>query len=81
MYHDVASYPGLLIPVFVGYSTNAGEGQVKLIMCSVMEHWVDVWRSGTFHLYSSKVASEPKKRHQDYLMSSAQSFYGPGCNW
>ena len=39
-----------------------------------------MWRSGTFLLYSSKAASEPKKHRQDYLMSSAQSFYGPGCN-
>ena len=37
----------------------------------------DVWRSGTFFLYICKVASESKKRHQDCLMSSTQSFYGP----
>ena len=37
----------------------------------------DMWRSGTFLLYSCKAASESKKRRQDCLMSSAQSFYGP----
>jgi len=39
--------------------------------------YLDVWRSGTFLLYSCKAASESKKRHQDSLMSSAQSFYRP----
>ena len=38
----VASYPGLLAPVFVACSTNAGEGLVKL--------------SHTFLLYSCKAA-------------------------
>jgi len=43
---------------------NVGEGLVKLIMCNdVPGRWVNVWRSGTFLLYSCKVASsEPKKR-------------------
>jgi len=44
--HCIATYPGLLTPAFVACSTNAGEGLVKL----------DVWRSGTFLLYSCKVA-------------------------
>ena len=39
--------------------------------------YLDVWRSGTFLLYSCKAASESKKCHQDCLMSSAQSFYVP----
>ena len=49
--HDsyLALYPGLLTSVFVAYSTNVGEGLVKLITCSdVPGHLVDVWRSGTF---------------------------------
>ena len=37
--------------------------------------YLDVWRSGTFLLYSC--LSEPKKHCQDYLMSSAQLFYSP----
>jgi len=36
--------------------------------------YLDMWRSGTFLLYS---LSESKKRRQDCLMLSAQSFYGP----
>jgi len=27
MYRDIASYRGLLTPVFVGYSTNAGKAR------------------------------------------------------
>jgi len=51
----VATYPGLLTPLFVACSTNAGEGLVRLIMCSdIPGRWVDVWRSGTF--------SEKKRR-------------------
>ena len=43
----LASYPGLLTPVFVTCSTNVGEG--LMIMCSdIPGHWVDVWRSGSF---------------------------------
>ena len=51
----VASYPGLLAPAFVACSTNAGEGLVKL--SHVQWHtYLDVWRSGTFLLYSCKAA-------------------------
>jgi len=75
---QLVSYLGLLIPVFVTCSTNYGGRPGKLITCNeVLRHWVDVWRSGTFFLYSCKVASEPKKRCQDCLMLSAQLFYGP----
>ena len=49
----VTSYPGLLAPVFVACSTNAGEGLVKL---SHAMTYLDVWRSGTFLLYSYKSA-------------------------
>ena len=69
----LASYPGLLTPAFVACSTNAGGGLVKLV--TVMTY-LEVWRSGTFFLYSCKAASESKKRRQDCLMVSAQSFYG-----
>ena len=69
----LASYPSLLTPAFIACSTNVGEGLVKLITCSdVPGHWVNVWKSGTFLLYSSKWLSEPKKHCQDYLMLSAQ---------
>lgn len=34
---DVASYPGLLTAVFVACSTSAGEGLVKLVMCSDLD--------------------------------------------
>ena len=37
------------------------------------------WNSGTF-CTAVKQLSEPKKRHQDCLMASAQSFYGL-CLW
>ena len=50
----LASYPGLLTPAFVACSTNAGEGLVKLVKCA--RTYLDVWRSGTFILYSCKVA-------------------------
>ena len=53
----VALYPGLLTPSFVACGTNAGKGLAKLIMCKdIPGCWVDVWRSGTFLLYSCKVA-------------------------
>ena len=53
----LASYPGLLTPAFVARSTNAGEGLVKLIMCNdIPGHWVNMWRSSTFLLYSCKAA-------------------------
>ena len=48
---SLASYPGLLTPAFVAYSTNAGEGLVKLviILCrDISGHWVVVWRRSTF---------------------------------
>ena len=39
----LASYPGLLTPVFVACSINTGESLVKLIMCSdIPGCWVDV---------------------------------------
>jgi len=45
----LASYPGLLTPVFVACSTNTGEGLVEVITRNdVPGRWVDVWRSGTF---------------------------------
>ena len=50
----IALFPGLLTPAFVACSTNAG---VLLVTCSdVHGRWVDVWRSGTFFLYSSGTA-------------------------
>ena len=48
-----ASYPGLLAPAFVTCSTNTGEGLVKL---SRGMTYLDMWRSGTFLLYSCKAA-------------------------
>ena len=44
----------LFAPGFVTWSsTNVGEGLVKLVVSNdVPGHWVDMWRSGTFHLYS-----------------------------
>ena len=45
----LASYPGLLVALFVACSAKYGEGLVKLIMCSgISGCWVDIWRSGTF---------------------------------
>ena len=59
-------------------SSVMGEGLVKLITYNdVPGHWVDVWRSGTFLLYSYKEACEPKKCFQDCLILTAQSLYGP----
>jgi len=40
---SLASYPGLLTPVFVTCSTNAGEGLVKLIMCNDIPGRVEEW--------------------------------------
>ena len=45
---SLVSYPGLLTPAFVACSTNAEEGQVKLIMCNDVAGRVEEWRSGTF---------------------------------
>jgi len=71
---NLASYPSLLTPAFVACSINTEEGLVKLIICNdVPGRWVDMWGSGTFLLYSCKVAFESKKRHQDCLMLSAQA--------
>ena len=55
----LASYPGLLTPVFVACDTNAEEGLVKL-SCAVT--YLDVWRSGTFFCTAVKQLSEFKKR-------------------
>ena len=38
---------------------------------------MDVWRSGTFLLYSCEAAFEHKKLHQDCLISSAQLLHVP----
>jgi len=97
----LASYLGLLTPVFFACSTNARDSLVPRphTMSSRFFVWglgtrlcegrpgnltesramlyLHMWRSGTFLLYSIKQLSESKKRHQDCLMSSAQSFYSP----
>ena len=53
----LASYPGLLTPELVAHSTNVGEGPVKLTTCDdVPGNLVNVWRSGTYLLYSCKTA-------------------------
>jgi len=71
---SVASYPGLLTPMFVACSTNMGEGLVKL------SHMVwGTWMcGGVAHPFCTTVKrlSESKKRCYDCLMSSTQSFYG-----
>ena len=44
-------------PSVVACSTNAGEDLVKLVTCSdIGGRRVDVWRRGTFFLYSSEAA-------------------------
>jgi len=73
--YALASYPGLLTPAFVTCSTNTGEGLVKLITCNNVPGHVKEW-----HIPSVKQLSEPKKRCQDCLMLSTQSFYG-SCLW
>ena len=40
---SLASYPGLLTPAFVAYSTNSGEGLAKLIMCNDVPGHVEKW--------------------------------------
>ena len=40
---SLASYPGLLTPVFVTCSINAGEGLVKLITCNDIPGRVEEW--------------------------------------
>ena len=52
---QVASYPGLLAPAFVACSTNAGEGLHGKTESRGMTY-LNVWRSGTFLLYSCKAA-------------------------
>jgi len=72
---NLASYPGLLAQEFVACSTNAGEGLVKLshvVWCT----WTCGGVARSFYT-AVKRLSESKKRRQDCLMSSAQSFYGP----
>jgi len=59
----LALYPGFLTPAFVICSTNVGDGLVKLIMWNdIAGCWVDMWRSGTFLLYSCKVAFWTQER-------------------
>ena len=53
-------------------STNMGEGLVNWVMCNDVPGRVEEW-----HIPSVQWLSEPKKRQQDCLMSSAQSFYSP----
>jgi len=65
----LASYPGLLTPAFVACNTSAEEGLVKL---SHMQR--RTWMcGGVAHSFCTAVKwlSEPKKCHQDCLMSSA----------
>jgi len=46
-----ALYPGLLTLAFVAYTTDVGEGLVKLIIYrDIPGRWVNVWRSGAFIL-------------------------------
>ena len=55
-------------PSVVACSTNAGEGLVKLVMCSdVGGHRVDVWRRGTF--VDKPQVSECTNRHGDGAQS------------
>ena len=67
--------PSLHVRAFVACSINAGEGLVKLSHV--------VWRTwtcgGVVQSFCTAVKRLPesKKRCQDCLMSSAQSFYGP----
>ena len=73
----LASYPGLLTTLFVTHSTNAGEGPVKLTTCDdVPGYLVNVWRSGTYLLYSCITAFWNKKHCQNFLISSTQSICG-----
>ena len=53
-YVTIASYPGLLTPAFVACGTNAGGRPGKTEPCGMT--YLDVWRSGTFLLYSCKAA-------------------------
>jgi len=60
---DVASYPGLLTAVFVACSTSAGEGLVKLVMCSDLD--VGCTHGGVAHSFCTAVGwlSEAEKCH------------------
>ena len=68
----LASYPGLLTPVFVACSTNVGEGLVKLVTCSDVHGCVEEW-----HILSVQLRDDFLKCHQDCLMSTAQLLHGP----
>ena len=70
----VPSYPGLLATAFVACNINAGEGLVKLSHMI----WCTLTCGGVAHSFFTAVKwlSESKKRCQNCLMSSAQSFYG-----
>jgi len=70
---DLASYPGLLTPVFFACRTNAGEGLVKLSqvqwctwMCGGMTHsqknckWACYWSQ-------TRTVEWPSTRHQTVL--------------
>ena len=71
-------HPGFLTPAFVACSTNV---KVELVTCNnIPGYWLDMWKSGTFFRIAVKRLSEPKKHHQDCLMSSAWLFRGP-CLW
>ena len=79
-YLSTASYLGLLTPVFVACSTNAGKGLVKLIDVLYVDiGWIKEGVAGSF-CTAVKWLSEPKKCLQDCQMSSAQSLHGP-CLW
>ena len=47
-------------------------------VCGATQNWQHMY--GCCTIRNAWVVSESKKRHQDCLMSSAQSFYGP-CLW
>jgi len=71
----IASYPGLFIPVSVACSINVGEDLVKMITCSdIPVH--NLWRAAYSFCTDVWLLSEPKKRHQDCLMSTAHSLHG-----
>jgi len=71
---SLALYLGLLTPALV---VCKGEGLVKLITCNDIPGRVEEWHS---FCIAVKRLSEAKKRFQDCLMLSFQSFYGP-CSW
>ena len=71
----IASYPGLFIPVSVACSINVEEEDlVKMITCSdIPVH--NLWRVAYSFCTDVWLLSEPKKHHQDYLMSTAHSLH------